>query len=73
MPAAEPPRYWAASPPELIGIRCSSYAAGGLQARQRNIDLGLLRLAEIAANEHVVERTQPIMRRHRRTRCSRRC
>ena len=65
VPAAERLRYWEAyTASELIGIRCSSYAAGGLQARQRNIDLGLLRLAEIAANEHVVERTQPIMRRH---------
>ena len=36
----------------------------GLRARQRNFDLGSLRLAEIAGNEHVVERTTPIMRRH---------
>jgi AraC-like DNA-binding protein len=65
VPAAERLRYWEAyTASELIGIRCSSYAAGGLRARQRNIDLGLLRLAEIAANEHVVERTQPIMKRH---------
>lgn len=65
VPAAERLRYWEAyTASELIGIRCSSYAAGGLHAQQRNIDLGQVRLAEIAGNEHVVERTQPIMRRH---------
>jgi hypothetical protein len=36
----------------------------GLRARERNFDLGSVRLADIAGNEHVVERTLPIMRRH---------
>ena len=49
---------------ELIGLRCSSYASDGLRARERNFDLGSLRLADIAGNEHVVERTLPIVRRH---------
>ena len=65
VPAGERLRYWEAhTASQLIGVRCSSYAAEGLSARQRNFDLGSLRLAEIAGNEHVVERTMPIMRRH---------
>lgn len=65
VPADERLRYWEAyTASELIGVRCSAYAAEGLSARQRNFDLGTVRLAEIAGNEHVVERTQPVMRRH---------
>jgi AraC-like DNA-binding protein len=65
VPAAERLRYWEAyTASELVGIRCSAYAAEGLRARQRNFDLGGVRLAEITANEHVVERTQPILRSH---------
>lgn len=65
VPAAERLRYWEAhTAAELIGVRCSPYAAEGLVARQRNFDLGDVRLAEIAGNSHVVERNQPILRRH---------
>jgi AraC-like DNA-binding protein len=51
---------------ELIGLRCSSYAAHGLDARQRNFDLGTLKLADIAGNAHVIERTPDLLRRYPR-------
>jgi AraC-like DNA-binding protein len=65
VPPPERLRYWQAhTATELIGVRCSAYADEGLVARQRNFDLGGVRLAEIAGNEHVVERTGPDLRRH---------
>jgi len=64
-PARERLRYWESyNASELIGLRCSTYAEEGLNARQRNFDLGALRIADIVGNEHVVERTMPIVRRH---------
>jgi len=48
---------------ELIGLRSTSYATHGLDARERNFDLGTLRLAEVAGNEHVIERTPALLRR----------
>lgn len=63
-PARERLRYWEAySASELVGLRCSTYAEEGLQARQRNFDLGALRIADIVGNEHVIERNMPIVRR----------
>lgn len=41
----------------LVGLTCSSYADGGLLARQANLRVGGLRLADIQGNEHVIERT----------------
>jgi hypothetical protein len=65
VPPAQRLEYWEShNASELIGLRCSSYAPDGLRARERNFDLGSVRLADIAGNEHVVERTLPIMRRH---------
>jgi AraC-like DNA-binding protein len=65
VPPTERLRYWQAhTAAELIGVRCSVFAAEGLVARQRNFDLGDVRITEIAGNEHVVERTEPLMRRH---------
>jgi len=65
VPARERLRYWESyTRSELIGLRCSAYADEGLHARQRNFDLGALRIADIVGNEHVVERTMPIVRRH---------
>lgn len=64
-PIRERLRYWESyTRSELIGLRCSTYAEEGLNARQRNFDLGALRIADIVGNEHVVERTMPIVRRH---------
>lgn len=64
-PARERLRYWESyTTSELVGLRCSTYAEEGLNARQRNFDLGALRLADIVGNEHVVERAMPIVRRH---------
>ena len=63
-PARERLRYWESyTASELVGLRCSTYAEEGLNARQRNFDLGALRIADIVGNEHVVERTLPIVRR----------
>ncbi|MGJ7495259.1 helix-turn-helix domain-containing protein [Variovorax sp. RT4R15] len=64
-PARERLRYWESyTASELVGLRCSTFAPEGLNARQRNFDLGALRLADIVGNEHVIERTMPIVRRH---------
>jgi AraC-like DNA-binding protein len=64
-PARERLRYWESyTASELVGLRCSTFAPEGLNARQRNFDLGALRIADIVGNEHVVERTMPIVRRH---------
>jgi AraC-like DNA-binding protein len=41
----------------LVGLSCSSYSKQGLLATQRNVGMGGLRLADIAGNEHVIERT----------------
>ncbi len=41
----------------LVGLTCSSYSRDGLLATETNVELGDLRLAEIAGNEHVIERT----------------
>ncbi|MFB4312355.1 helix-turn-helix domain-containing protein [Actinomadura sp. GTD37] len=46
----------------LVGLACSSYADGGLLARQTNLRGGGLRLADIQGNEHVIERTPGICR-----------
>jgi len=63
--ARERLRYWESyTSSELVGLRCSTFAPEGLSARQRNFDLGTLRIADIVGNEHVVERTMPIVRRH---------
>lgn len=43
---------------ELVGLRCSTYHQDGLEARQLNMDLGGLRLAEISGNSHVIDRSQ---------------
>ncbi|MBB5938709.1 helix-turn-helix domain-containing protein [Streptomyces zagrosensis] len=41
----------------LVGLTCSPYSEQGLLATQTNVPLGGLRLADIAGNEHVIERT----------------
>ncbi|HSV34420.1 MAG TPA: AraC family transcriptional regulator [Ramlibacter sp.] len=64
-PARERLRYWESyTASVLVGLRCSTYAEEGLNARQRNFDLGALRIADIVGNEHVVERSMPFVRRH---------
>lgn len=65
VPPAQRLKYWEShNASELIGLRCSSFARGGLQARERNFDLRSLRLAEVVGNEHVIERTTPLLRRY---------
>ncbi|MEU3962764.1 helix-turn-helix domain-containing protein [Streptomyces buecherae] len=41
----------------LVGLTCSPYSEQGLLASQTNVQLRDLRLADIAGNEHVIERT----------------
>ncbi|MEU1517569.1 helix-turn-helix domain-containing protein [Streptomyces sp. NPDC005811] len=41
----------------LVGLSCSSHSPQGLLATQTNVELGGLGLADIAGNEHVIERT----------------
>ncbi len=46
----------------LIGLRCSTFAPGGLNASERTFDLGSVRITEICGNEHVVERSPEMLR-----------
>jgi AraC-like DNA-binding protein len=46
----------------LIGLRCSAFAAQGLNARARSFDLETVRITDLRGNEHVVERTAPMVR-----------
>lgn len=46
----------------LVGLSCSSYAENGFAATQENLCLDGLRMARIRGNEHVVERTLPMIR-----------
>lgn len=46
----------------LVGLKCSSFAQTGLTATQDNLCLDRLRLARIDGNEHVVERSLPMIR-----------
>lgn len=46
----------------LIGLTCSTYQPEGLVARQLNLDLGGLRVADIAGNAHVIERAPALVR-----------
>ncbi|MEU6375312.1 helix-turn-helix domain-containing protein [Streptomyces sp. NPDC046909] len=55
---AERIRYWEEyNRRALVGLSCTSYSEQGLLARQTNIELGALRLADISGNAHAVERT----------------
>ncbi|WP_321947840.1 helix-turn-helix domain-containing protein [Paraburkholderia sp. J10-1] len=47
----------------LIGLRTSSLSEAGLSARQTNIALRDLYLAEIEGNDHVIERNPTLVRR----------
>lgn len=65
VPPSQRLEYWEShNASELVGLRCSAYAPDGLRARERNFDLATLRMAEISGNEHVVERAEPMLRRH---------
>ncbi|BBC34046.1 AraC family transcriptional regulator [Streptomyces graminofaciens] len=46
----------------LVGLSCTSYSEQGLLASQTNIELGGLRLAEIAGNAHAIERSPQTVR-----------
>ena len=40
----------------VVGLTCSSMEADGLQARFRYVDLGAIKLVDIAGHQHVIER-----------------
>ena len=46
----------------LVGLTCSTYEEEGLLARQVNLDLDGVRLADIAGNAHVIERAPGLVR-----------
>lgn len=46
----------------LVALSCTSYSEQGLLARQTNIELGELRLAEISGNAHAIERSPQTVR-----------
>jgi AraC-like DNA-binding protein len=48
----------------LVGLRCSSFAPEGLTARGRIFNLETVRIADLWGNEHVVERSSPMVRSH---------
>ena len=48
----------------LVGLRCASFAPEGLRARGRIFNLETVRIADLRGNEHVVERSTPMVRSH---------
>jgi AraC-like DNA-binding protein len=46
----------------LVGLTCSSYEDEGLLARQVNVELDGVRVADIAGNAHVIERAPGLVR-----------
>lgn len=46
----------------LVGLTCSSYEDEGLLARQVNLELDGVRVADIAGNAHVIERAPGLVR-----------
>ena len=48
----------------LVGLRCSSFAPEGLTARGRSFNLETVRIFDLRGNEHVVERSSPMVRSH---------
>lgn len=48
----------------LVGLRCSDFSQRGLEVGARCFDLGAVRITEMRGNEHVVERTSPLVRSH---------
>lgn len=42
---------------ELVGLRCTTYHDEGLTARETNLDLGTVKLADITGNAHVIDRS----------------
>jgi AraC-like DNA-binding protein len=50
----------------FLGLRCMSFAPEGLKARGRIFNLETVRIADLRGNEHVVERSGPMVRSHPR-------
>jgi AraC-like DNA-binding protein len=46
----------------LVGLTCRTYEAEGLLARQVNLGLGAVRVADISGNPHVIERSPGLVR-----------
>ena len=55
--------YWEEKCSEnVVGLNCSSLEQDGFQARYQYVDLGNIRLTDIVAKQHVVERTPTLVR-----------
>ena len=48
--------------PNMVGLNCSSLEQDDFQARYQYVDLGKIRLTDIVAKQHVVERTPALVR-----------
>jgi AraC-like DNA-binding protein len=60
---AERIRFWEDySRKALVGLTCTSYSEQGLLAKQTNIELAGLRVAEITGNAHAIERSPQTVR-----------
>jgi AraC-like DNA-binding protein len=63
VPAHERIEYWEEQCSEnVVGLRCSCLSETGLEARYRYFDFGRIKMIDIAAGEHFVERTPQLLR-----------
>ena len=57
--------YWEAHCAEnVVGLRCSCLSEGGLTARYDYFDLGQIKMIDISAGEHFIERSPKMLRQH---------
>ena len=65
LPASERLAYWEHyNASALVGLTCQTFAEEGLLAREINLDLDHYRVADIAGNSHVIERSERLVRSH---------
>ena len=63
LPASERLAYWEQyNASALVGLTCQTFADEGLVAREINLDLEHYRVADIAGNAHVIERSERLVR-----------
>lgn len=46
----------------IVGFQCSTLSQNGLSARYRTYSFGDIRMTDIAGNQHVIDRTPPLVR-----------
>lgn len=65
LPVSERLEYWEHyNASALVGLTCTTFEEEGLLAREINLDLGRYRVADIAGNAHVIERSAHHVRSH---------